>query len=466
MAINVLKNLGQTDTTTVEYLKSSLLPTQWLYKGERQFKIHIQQGVPQGGVLSPSLFNVVINPLMELNEYLTDEKATILGYADDLLQCSYNNNEVVKTMRMIHTWCTKSNLKMNGKKLQYIKITSPHARSQKAIRSGNFEIDKLKIRWDGTEIEKKNEMNYLGVTIDHKLSFYQHRMRLENNIKKGYEDLQLIFKMSLPWKTKLFILNTYIIPKALYGIELIDKPEKIDEAICSTISKALKPRIGTKAERVCKALNVKLPSFFHKFNVFMRYCRWKKDLIRNCPRTEVNDESENHYFASRLNEVTTFFEKYSIDPLNTTMKKLKKKIKYSLEDELEYPHITMLTFLKTTPNNQKFRTSILAKTVWTRALRKRIFPNNRVSNCECNDESETTHHTVDICTRLPVMRQLREKLHNSITKADLVSQDEIRESLYEAALKTIKKADKMNKQILSIITELESLIDKRNNPFS
>ena len=51
------------------------------FQGKKSKVRHFTNGTPQGSTLSPILFNMVINQLLELN---LGRKVQIIGYADDL----------------------------------------------------------------------------------------------------------------------------------------------------------------------------------------------------------------------------------------------------------------------------------------------------------------------------------------------------------------------------------------------
>ena len=63
----------------------TLLIAKWLHINNAKFQIgrkKIRKGVPQGGCLSPILFNIYINPLITT---LRETGVQVLAYADDIV---------------------------------------------------------------------------------------------------------------------------------------------------------------------------------------------------------------------------------------------------------------------------------------------------------------------------------------------------------------------------------------------
>ena len=154
-------------------------------QGERR-TIAIRRGCPQGGILSPFLWNLVVNELLEYtrNKIPSD----LQGFADDLALVSivtaprqtngrqgYDADtlrEVTqKSLNSINLWCRKSGLKLSHLKTHCVMFTKR--------RNWSFSRP-LKV--DGIEIEVQKSTKFLGVILDSKLSWNEH---IENVCKKA-----------------------------------------------------------------------------------------------------------------------------------------------------------------------------------------------------------------------------------------------------------------------------------------
>lgn len=123
-----------------------------------------KNGLAQGSVLAPLLFNIY-----------TNDQPTPLGtqrfiYADDLALTAQNHtfgnieSTLNNALKKITIYCKKNWLKPNPNKTQ---VCTFHLRNKEAKR-------KLKIIWEDVEIENTEYLKYLGVTLDRTLSFKLH----------------------------------------------------------------------------------------------------------------------------------------------------------------------------------------------------------------------------------------------------------------------------------------------------
>ncbi|KAL5263487.1 hypothetical protein ACHWQZ_G008759 [Mnemiopsis leidyi] len=147
--------------------------------------ILIRKGCPQGGILSPFLWNLVVN---ELLEYTWDKMPSDLqGFADDMSLVSivtapkrpngkpgYDADtlrEVTqKSLNSINAWCKRSGLKLSHLKSHCVMFTNRR----------NWSFDRpLKV--DGAEIDVLGSTKFLGIILDSKLSWNEH---IDNLCKK------------------------------------------------------------------------------------------------------------------------------------------------------------------------------------------------------------------------------------------------------------------------------------------
>lgn len=151
--------------------------------GLKSKKVLLRHGVPQGGVLSPTLFLIFINDLVaELPHGIK-----VAMYADDLVLWSTNEHASVATRSLqravdaLAAWANRWCVSINTDKCSTTLFTlSP---KQKA---GVIQINGIPIRED-------KEPTYLGVTFDDKLTWRKH---INKAVAKSRRKIAILRKLS------------------------------------------------------------------------------------------------------------------------------------------------------------------------------------------------------------------------------------------------------------------------------
>ena len=147
---------------------NSMLSNRHLNSSLRQADIKkiSTRGCPQGGVLSPLLWNLVADGLLEK---LNDRGIPTYGFADDYLLlikgiCISTLFDIMQqALRSVERWCSKVGLSVNPLKTNIILFT------KKRILQGVRPL-----QFYGSEIHLSDEVKYLGVILDSKLSWSAH----------------------------------------------------------------------------------------------------------------------------------------------------------------------------------------------------------------------------------------------------------------------------------------------------
>ena len=142
--------------------------------GNRQFFVEMdgrksrwrrqRNGLPQGSVLAPTLFNIYTNDQPEFDQIRR------FIYADDLCLATQSNDFKVIEKRLTNalndltTYYKRNSLNANPSKTQ---VCSFHLNNHEANR-------KLDIHWNGEKLDNNCFPVYLGVTLDRTLSYSQH----------------------------------------------------------------------------------------------------------------------------------------------------------------------------------------------------------------------------------------------------------------------------------------------------
>ena len=138
-----------------------------------EFK-HITHGVPQGSIIGPLLFVILVNDL-----HLKLHKCDLLMYADDtVLYYSDKNMSNIENIlnheaNIIHQWITENCLILNLKKgkTEFIVYGSRLSNQPKCTININL-----------TEINNPDNYEYLGVTLDKHVNLQAHYRKVQKKI--------------------------------------------------------------------------------------------------------------------------------------------------------------------------------------------------------------------------------------------------------------------------------------------
>jgi ribonuclease HI len=154
------------------------------------------KGCPQGGVLSPLLWSVVVDDLLNT---LTSCGYEVHGYADDIVITIRGQLDAIVSHRMQRAlnitqhWCRCKGLRINPEKTTIVPFTKR--------RKLHLTAPSL----DGTVVELKTEVKYLGVILDQKLSWNSH-----------LEKVRLKAALTLQTCRRLLGRNWGLKPKMIY----------------------------------------------------------------------------------------------------------------------------------------------------------------------------------------------------------------------------------------------------------
>ena len=194
------------------------------FKGHSITRI-IKRGCPQGGILSPLLWNITINMLLQDSGL---EPKFIQAFADDMVILVTGIDQATITalakqhLIIIKRWCTNNGLKLStvktkiilfkmiGKKIKY--NNSKTKEDGKTIKYNTLTIDR-------EEIDYVTSTIFLGVTIDQHLNWTEHITNKCNKAKKLlYACKNIVGKNWGVTPERLrWIYNQIVIPQILYA---------------------------------------------------------------------------------------------------------------------------------------------------------------------------------------------------------------------------------------------------------
>ena len=167
----------------------------------------IRKGVRQGCVLSPFLFNIYINSLLENPSWnpvkIFGSKIKFHGllYADDVAILAPSKIQLTRALDHISRWCDFWKMKINASKcgIMHIGHRFPSRTEQKFLPIGEHMIPCV------------NKYKYLGYTITYNLQHTQHIHKLKKDMNKELNRLSYFLqKPNIPITTKILVIKQQI----------------------------------------------------------------------------------------------------------------------------------------------------------------------------------------------------------------------------------------------------------------
>ena len=129
----------------------------------------MDHGVPEGSLLSPTLFLLLINNVFQNINHVTNNIQYSM-YADDLViwTCHHSVEKASRRLQLatneIHKWCNKWGVQIAPHK----SATMTFSHQRKHIKP------RIPISINGEKIPIVNHFKYLGITLDRRLTFTEH----------------------------------------------------------------------------------------------------------------------------------------------------------------------------------------------------------------------------------------------------------------------------------------------------
>lgn len=166
-------------------------------------------GVPQGSKLGPFLWNTMYDELLNID---LPQDTLLIGYADDTLIISHSDNvdplerHLNEALSRINRWLDKRRLQMAVEKTEAVLVTDKRAFNFPCITS------------NGVSISWSRQITYLGVEIDHRLSFGPHICKTADKAATIGSNLsRLMPNIGGPKEAKRRLISSAVISKMLYA---------------------------------------------------------------------------------------------------------------------------------------------------------------------------------------------------------------------------------------------------------
>ena len=203
--------------------------------------IKINRGVKQGGPMSPRLYSVyaeeMLNELQRSNigAKYNEQLLNALMYADDTFLLAENEKDMISLIKIVQSYCEKNEIKLNLSKTVYIIANS---KSKKKLRIGDLIL------------EPEESTKYLGYMINKNMCSKEHiSLRIKNTLKRYYSlNILGLNDKTLNFMTKAQLIQTFCLPILYYSIENVELTKRQKDDIRSTVGELLKKSFNLRKE--------------------------------------------------------------------------------------------------------------------------------------------------------------------------------------------------------------------------
>ena len=242
-----------------------------------------EEGVPQGSILSPILFEIKINSIMEILN--SDTSGTL--YVDDFTIAYTSKSKIDCTERhlqqqlnKLESWANHNGFKFSTSKTQIVHF----CKKTKCVREPNLILH-------GKKIEVKTQTKFLGVIFDKKLTFLPHLKDLKQRCMS-----------------------------ALNAFKILCNPEWGGDT--TTLLNLYKSLILSKLDYACQVYGSARPSYLKMLNPIQNQgLRLAMGAFRTSPETSLHTEANVLPLELRRKQLTLqYITKISSNPDNPAHK--------------------------------------------------------------------------------------------------------------------------------------------------
>jgi hypothetical protein len=231
----------------------------------------VKNGVKQGGILSPFLFNIFIDDLIKscleqnLGGKIFDINTSVISFCDDLNLLSTTIKQAQELLDICSEYGVKWKLKFNPNKSKVIEF------GKRIFKSLNLQINKMKI-------DRVSEMKILGYWFNESMNNNDYLVRNFVAVRKAFFGLNM-FGMKpngLNPFLQAFLYNTFCLSKTTYSIELMNINKKTINMLNvmqnGLIRYMLKLHKSCQMSNILKSLKI--------LNINHLICKYKINFVR------------------------------------------------------------------------------------------------------------------------------------------------------------------------------------------
>ena len=233
---------------------------------EKSSKYNLENGTPQGSVISPTLFNIMVSDLVKYTHTGEDEPwftPDLSQFADDnkLTQSSRKiqtiTNQLQKSLDAVSDWSTKWGFKLSKEKtvaMLFTKVTCKY--NGKSIQE-NKQLFNLYLQ--GEPLQTVDSYKFLGITFDEHLTFRKHIEQLAISCQNATNLMRSVAgtNYGADKPTLLMLYKSLIRSRIDYGCMVYNSGNKTDLAKLDKIQyTALRIALGAYPSTNSEALLV------------------------------------------------------------------------------------------------------------------------------------------------------------------------------------------------------------------